>query len=36
MTIYDAPGHGVGHFPFGGRKPDAGVGLEGLGDSTDE
>jgi len=36
VTINDAPAHGVGHFPFGGRKPDSGVGREGLGYSIDE
>ena len=36
ITINDAPAHGVGHFPFGGRKPDSGVGREGLGYSIDE
>jgi len=35
VTINDAPSHGVGHFPFGGRKPDSGVGREGLGYSID-
>ena len=28
--------HGVGHFPFGGRKPGSGAGREGLGHSIDE
>ncbi len=36
VHINDAPAHGVGHFPFGGRKPDSGVGREGLGYSIDE
>jgi acyl-CoA reductase-like NAD-dependent aldehyde dehydrogenase len=36
ITVNDAPAHGVGHFPFGGRKPDSGVGREGLGYSIDE
>ena len=36
VTINDAPAHGVGHFPFGGRKPDSGLGREGLGYSIDE
>lgn len=36
VTVNDAPSHGVGHFPFGGRKPDSGVGREGLGYSIDE
>jgi glyceraldehyde-3-phosphate dehydrogenase (NADP+) len=36
VTINDAPAHGVGHFPFGGRKPDSGVGGVGLGYSIDE
>jgi acyl-CoA reductase-like NAD-dependent aldehyde dehydrogenase len=36
ITINDAPAHGVGHFPFGGRKPDSGIGREGLGYSIDE
>jgi glyceraldehyde-3-phosphate dehydrogenase [NAD(P)+] len=36
VTINDAPGHGVGHFPFGGRKPDSGLGREGLGYSIDQ
>lgn len=36
VTINDAPKHGVGHFPFGGRKPDSGLGREGLGYSIDE
>jgi len=36
VTINDAPAHGVGHFPFGGRKPDSGIGREGLGYSIDE
>ena len=36
VTVNDAPAHGVGHFPFGGRKPDSGVGREGLGYSIDE
>ena len=36
VTVNDAPKHGVGHFPFGGRKPDSGVGREGLGYSIDE
>jgi glyceraldehyde-3-phosphate dehydrogenase [NAD(P)+] len=36
VTINNAPAHGVGHFPFGGRKPDSGIGREGLGYSIDE
>lgn len=36
VTVNDAPAHGVGHFPFGGRKPDSGIGREGLGYSIDE
>jgi acyl-CoA reductase-like NAD-dependent aldehyde dehydrogenase len=36
VTINDAPKHGVGHFPFGGHKPDSGIGREGLGYSIDE
>jgi acyl-CoA reductase-like NAD-dependent aldehyde dehydrogenase len=36
ITVNDAPKHGVGHFPFGGRKPDSGIGREGLGYSIDE
>ncbi|MDP9021635.1 MAG: aldehyde dehydrogenase family protein, partial [Actinomycetota bacterium] len=36
VTVNDAPSHGVGHFPFGGRTPDSGVGREGLGYSIDE
>jgi acyl-CoA reductase-like NAD-dependent aldehyde dehydrogenase len=36
VTINDAPAHGIGHFPFGGRKPDSGIGREGLGYSIDE
>lgn len=36
VTINDSPAHGVGHFPFGGRKPDSGIGREGLGYSIDE
>ena len=36
VHVNDAPSHGVGHFPFGGRKPDSGVGREGLGYSIDE
>ncbi len=36
VTVNDAPQHGVGHFPFGGRKPDSGLGREGLGYSIDE
>jgi acyl-CoA reductase-like NAD-dependent aldehyde dehydrogenase len=36
VHINDAPAHGVGHFPFGGRKPDSGIGREGLGYSIDE
>ena len=36
VSVNDAPAHGVGHFPFGGRKPDSGVGREGLGYSIDE
>ncbi len=36
VTINDAPAHGVGHFPFGGRKPDSGIGREGLGYSIDQ
>ena len=28
--------HGVGHLPFGGYKPDSGIGREGLGYSIDE
>ena len=34
VTINDTPAHGVGHFPFGGRKPDSGLGREGLGYSV--
>ncbi len=36
IHVNDAPKHGVGHFPFGGRKPDSGIGREGLGYSIDE
>ena len=36
VHINDAPAHGVGHFPFGGCKPDSGIGREGLGYSIDE
>jgi acyl-CoA reductase-like NAD-dependent aldehyde dehydrogenase len=36
VHVNDAPAHGVGHFPFGGRKPDSGLGREGLGYSIDE
>lgn len=36
VTINDAPSHGLGHFPYGGRKPDSGIGREGLGYSIDE
>ena len=36
VAVNDAPEHGVGHFPFGGRTPDSGVGREGLGYSIDE
>ena len=36
VTVNDAPKHGVGHFPFGGRTPDSGLGREGLGYSIDE
>ena len=36
VTINDSPKHGVGHFPFGGRKPDSGIGREGLGYSIEE
>ncbi len=36
VHVNDAPKHGVGHFPFGGRKPDSGIGREGLGYSIDE
>ena len=36
VTVNDAPAHGIGHFPFGGRKPDSGIGREGLGYSIDE
>jgi len=36
ITVNDAPAHGVGHFPFGGRTPDSGIGREGLGYSIDE
>ncbi len=36
VHINDAPAHGVGHFPFGGFKPDSGIGREGLGYSIDE
>ncbi len=36
VTVNDAPAHGVGHFPYGGRKPDSGVGREGLGYSIDQ
>jgi acyl-CoA reductase-like NAD-dependent aldehyde dehydrogenase len=36
VHINDAPVHGVGHFPFGGYKPDSGIGREGLGYSIDE
>jgi acyl-CoA reductase-like NAD-dependent aldehyde dehydrogenase len=36
VTVNDAPAHGVGHFPFGGYKPDSGIGREGLGYSIDE
>lgn len=36
VAVNDAPSHGVGHFPFGGRTPASGVGREGLGYSIDE
>jgi acyl-CoA reductase-like NAD-dependent aldehyde dehydrogenase len=36
VHVNDAPSHGVGHFPFGGHKPDSGIGREGLGYSIDE
>lgn len=36
VAVNDSPSHGVGHFPFGGRTPDSGVGREGLGYSIDE
>ncbi|MDQ3931514.1 MAG: aldehyde dehydrogenase family protein [Actinomycetota bacterium] len=36
VAVNDAPSHGVGHFPFGGRTPDSGLGREGLGYSIDE
>src|SRR5919108_6131366 len=36
VHVNDAPAHGVGHFPFGGFKPDSGLGREGLGYSIDE
>ncbi|MFN2608872.1 MAG: aldehyde dehydrogenase [Acidimicrobiales bacterium] len=36
VHVNQAPVHGVGHYPFGGRKPDSGVGREGLGYSIDE
>jgi acyl-CoA reductase-like NAD-dependent aldehyde dehydrogenase len=36
VAVNDAPEHGVGHFPFGGRTPDSGVGRKGLGYSIDE
>jgi acyl-CoA reductase-like NAD-dependent aldehyde dehydrogenase len=36
VHVNNAPVHGVGHFPFGGRKPDSGIGREGLGYSIDE
>ncbi|MGH9278615.1 MAG: aldehyde dehydrogenase family protein [Acidimicrobiales bacterium] len=36
VHVNDAPAHGVGHFPFGGAKPDSGIGREGLGYSIDE
>lgn len=36
VAVNAAPSHGVGHFPFGGRTPDSGVGREGLGYSIDE
>jgi glyceraldehyde-3-phosphate dehydrogenase [NAD(P)+] len=36
VHVNDAPAHGVGHFPFGGHKPDSGIGREGLGYSIDE
>ncbi|HEV7861067.1 MAG TPA: aldehyde dehydrogenase family protein [Acidimicrobiia bacterium] len=36
VHVNDAPAHGVGHFPFGGYKPDSGIGREGLGYSIDE
>jgi acyl-CoA reductase-like NAD-dependent aldehyde dehydrogenase len=36
VHVNDAPAHGVGHFPFGGFKPDSGIGREGLGYSIDE
>jgi len=36
VHINDAPAHGVGHFPFGGFKPDSGIGREGLSYSIDE
>ena len=30
IYINDSPKHGIGYFPFGGRK-DSGIGLEGIG-----
>ena len=36
VHVNDAPAHGVGHFPYGGHKPDSGIGREGLGYSIDE
>ena len=30
VYVNDAPRHGIGYFPFGGRK-DSGIGLEGIG-----
>ncbi len=36
VHVNGAPQHGVGHFPFGGHKPDSGIGREGLGYSIDE
>jgi acyl-CoA reductase-like NAD-dependent aldehyde dehydrogenase len=36
VHVNDAPAHGVGHFPFGGYKPESGIGREGLGYSIDE
>lgn len=35
VTVNDCPSHGVGYFPFGGKK-DSGVGREGIGYSIDE
>ncbi|HVL87869.1 MAG TPA: aldehyde dehydrogenase family protein [Candidatus Thermoplasmatota archaeon] len=35
VTINDLPKHGIGHFPFGGRR-ESGLGREGIGYSIEE